>query len=205
MNSVSLSPVVPLVVIEDPEWIDPLVGCFQEAGVTTVEIALRTPHALDAVSAFVQAGGFTVGAGTVQRVSQLDEAKKFGAAFGLSPWGDLEVVDYARSLSWPFIPGASTPTEVHRLVDSGCEIIKIFPVAHLGGIGFLTALRAVFPAVAFLPTGGVTAGDAPDYLALPGVSAVSGSWLAPAKDMRRGRWEDMTARLRDSVAIAGHE
>jgi 2-dehydro-3-deoxyphosphogluconate aldolase / (4S)-4-hydroxy-2-oxoglutarate aldolase len=197
----SLPSVVPLVVIDDPSWITPLVQAFSDAGVTTVEIGLRTPHALAAIKAFATAGEFRVAAGTVTTTRQVDEARDAGATFGLSPWGDPAVVDYAKSLAWPFIPGAATPTEVHQLVSLGCETVKIFPVKQLGGVSFLTSLGAVFPGASFLPTGGITADTASEYLAVKQVVAVSGSWLAPAADMRDRRWEDITKRLRDSTTL----
>jgi 2-dehydro-3-deoxyphosphogluconate aldolase/(4S)-4-hydroxy-2-oxoglutarate aldolase len=197
----SLPAVVPLVVVEDRSWITPLVQAFSDAGVTTVEVGLRTEHALATIDAFVAAGNFQVGAGTVTTTRQVDDVRSAGATFGLSPWGDNAVVEYAQSHSWPFIPGAATPTEVYRLVAMGCNTIKIFPVKQLGGVEFLTSLAAVFPAVDFLPTGGVTAENQADYLALDRVAAVSGSWLAPAADMRNGRWEDITRRLRESTVM----
>jgi 2-dehydro-3-deoxyphosphogluconate aldolase / (4S)-4-hydroxy-2-oxoglutarate aldolase len=197
----SLPSVVPLVVVDDPSWITPLVQAFADAEVTTVEIGLRTPHALAAIEAFAATGRFQVAAGTVTTSHQVDEVRDAGATFGLSPWGDPEVVSYAQSLSWPFIPGAATPTEVHQLVSVGCETVKIFPVKQLGGVSFLRSLAAVFPTVTFLPTGGITADTAAEYLAVDQVVSVSGSWLAPGTDMRDGRWEDISRRLRESTAL----
>jgi len=196
-----LPTVVPLVVVEDRSWITPLVQAFSNAGVTTVEVGLRTEHALPTIDAFVTAGGFQVGAGTVTTTRQVDEVRSAGATFGLSPWGDDAVVEYAQSLAWPFIPGAATPTEVHRLMALGCDTVKIFPVKQLGGVEFLSSLSAVFPTLNFLPTGGITADNQADYLALDRVAAVSGSWLAPAADMRGGRWEVITRRLRESAVM----
>jgi 2-dehydro-3-deoxyphosphogluconate aldolase / (4S)-4-hydroxy-2-oxoglutarate aldolase len=166
-----------------------------------VEIGLRTPYAYDAISAFAETGNFEVGAGTVTSAEQIDVAREHGATFGLSPWGDSFVVDHADSLSWPFIPGAATPTEVRKLVDAGCQMVKIFPVKQLGGVGFLQALRAVFPTVSFLPTGGISEVDAADYLSLENVSTISGSWLTPSSVMRDGLWGDITARLTKSLEV----
>lgn len=204
MNFSTQSPVpsvVPLVVVDDPSWIKPLIEAFADAEVTSVEIGLRTPHAVAAIEAFAATGRFQVAAGTVTTTRQVDEVRDAGATFGLSPWGDPEVVDYAQSLSWPFIPGAATPTEVHRLVARGCETVKIFPVHQLGGVGYLRSLGAVFPTASFLPTGGITADTAAEYLAVDQVVAVSGSWPAPASSMRDGHWEDITRRLRESTAL----
>jgi 2-dehydro-3-deoxyphosphogluconate aldolase/(4S)-4-hydroxy-2-oxoglutarate aldolase len=194
----SLPGVVPLVVVEQASWIDPLVRAFTDADVTALEIGLRTPHALPAIEAFVAAGRFQVGAGTVTTARQVDDVRSAGATFGLSPWGNRTVVEYAQSNSWPYIPGAATPTEIHQLVSMGCETVKIFPVRHLGGLGFLSSLIAVFPGISFLLTGGITAQGASDYLALDQVVAVSGSWIASGPDMRDGRWETITARLQES-------
>ncbi len=200
-TTLPLPSVVPLVVVEDPSWITPLVQAFSDAGVTTVEVGLRTDHALSAIEAFVAAGKFQVGAGTVTTTGQVDDVRSAGATFGLSPWGDTEVVEYAQSLSWPFVPGAATPTEVHQLVTIGCDTVKIFPVKQLGGVDFLASLSAVFPTVHFLPTGGITADNAADYLALDRVASVSGSWLANRSDMSEGRWENIARRLRESTAM----
>jgi len=195
-----LPDVIPLVIIEDPAWIDPLVGAFMEAGVTTVEVALRTPHSLATMEAFASAGGFQVGAGTVTQQKHVDQVRSAGATFGLSPWGDPDIVSYAQSLSWPFIPGAATPTEAHRMVSLGCDTVKIFPIRPLGGVGFLSSLSSVLPDTSFLPTGGINEADVPDYLSLSQVIAVGGSWLTPAADMRGGHWDEITHRLRVSSA-----
>jgi 2-dehydro-3-deoxyphosphogluconate aldolase/(4S)-4-hydroxy-2-oxoglutarate aldolase len=196
-----LPPILPLVVIEDHSWIDPLVTAFTKAGVGAVEIGLRTPYAYDAISAFAETGTFEVGAGTVTSAEQIDAVRDHGATFGLSPWGDPFVVGHADSLSWPFIPGAATPTEVRKLVEAGCQMVKIFPVKQLGGVEFLQALRAVFPSVSFLPTGGISELDAADYLSLGNVSTVSGSWLTQSSVMRDGLWGDITARLTKSLEV----
>lgn len=190
-----LPPVLPLVVIEEHSWIDPLVAAFKSAGIGAVEIGLRTPYAFDAITAFSQSGDIEVGAGTVTSSEQVDQARECGATFGLSPWGDPFVVDYANTLSWPFIPGAATPTEVRQLTEAGCQMVKMFPVKQLGGVGFLQALRAVFPGVSFLPTGGISELDAADYLSLGNVPTISGTWMTPASAMREGRWDDITKRL----------
>ena len=198
-SDLTLPAILPLVVIEDHAWIDPLVTAFTTAGVGAVEIGLRTPHALDAIEAFAQTGRFQVGAGTVTSSDQLDQARERGARFGLAPWTDSFVIDYAQTLGWPFIPGAATPTEVRALVEAEVDLVKIFPVKQLGGVGFLQALRAVFPGVSFLPTGGISELDAGDYLALGNVPTISGTWLAPLSAMREGAWGEITENLKKSV------
>ncbi|TMM10318.1 MAG: bifunctional 4-hydroxy-2-oxoglutarate aldolase/2-dehydro-3-deoxy-phosphogluconate aldolase, partial [Actinobacteria bacterium] len=126
--------------------------------------------------------GLTVGAGTVLSVEQLDEAIDAGARFAVAPSTNPLVIDAAQRAGLPFIPGAATPTEIDRGRSLGCTVIKIFPAAAVGGPAFLRAVSGVFPDVKFIPTGGVTAENLADYLAVPSVLACGGTWITARLD-----------------------
>jgi 2-dehydro-3-deoxyphosphogluconate aldolase/(4S)-4-hydroxy-2-oxoglutarate aldolase len=146
-------------------------------GLTTVEITFRSPAAADAIRRVSAIDGLTVGAGTVLDEEQLAAAAEAGASFAVAPSTNPVVIDAARHAGIPFVPGAATPTEIERARSLGCDVIKIFPAAVLGGPAFIRAVSAVFPDVKFIPTGGITAETAADYLALPSVLACGGTWL----------------------------
>jgi 2-dehydro-3-deoxyphosphogluconate aldolase/(4S)-4-hydroxy-2-oxoglutarate aldolase len=146
-------------------------------GLTTVEITFRTEAAVDAIRRATAIDGLTVGAGTVLSVDQLHAAIDAGAAFGVAPSTSPEVIAAARDSGFTFVPGAATPTEIDRARSLGCDVIKIFPASALGGPSFIRSMSAVFPDVRFIPTGGVTAENVDDYLAVPSVLACGGTWL----------------------------
>ena len=146
-------------------------------GLDTVEITFRTEAAADAIRRVSTIDGLRVGAGTVLSVEQLQAAVDAGAQFAVAPSTNPAVVDAAQRAGILFIPGAATPTEIDRARSLGCDVIKIFPAAVVGGPAFIRAVSAVFPDVKFIPTGGITAETVDDYLALPSVLACGGTWL----------------------------
>jgi 2-dehydro-3-deoxyphosphogluconate aldolase / (4S)-4-hydroxy-2-oxoglutarate aldolase len=151
-------------------------------GLSTVEITFRTDAAAEAIRRASAIEGLTVGAGTVLSVEQLDEAIDAGARFAVAPATNPVVIDAAQRACLPFIPGAATPTEIDRGRSLGCTVIKIFPAAAVGGPAFLRAVSGVFPDVKFIPTGGVSAENLADYLAVPSVLACGGTWITARLD-----------------------
>jgi 2-dehydro-3-deoxyphosphogluconate aldolase/(4S)-4-hydroxy-2-oxoglutarate aldolase len=155
-----------------------------------VEIAFRSnaaPAAIEAIRARVPA--ILVGAGTILTVAQADAAIAAGASFLVSPGFNPAVVDHALGRGIPMLPGVCTPSEIEQALARGLGLVKLFPAAAVGGVGYLRALVGPYPMVRFVPTGGITAGDVAGYLSLPSVVAVAGTWLAPTDLIAAGAWE----------------
>jgi len=146
-------------------------------GLTSVEITFRTEAAAEAIRRASQLDGLVVGAGTVLTESQLDAALGAGAQFAVAPSTNPAVVRAAQRAGVKFIPGAATPSEIDLARSLGCQVVKIFPAAVVGGPAFIKAVSPVFPDVKFVPTGGITAENVADYLALPSVLACGGTWI----------------------------
>lgn len=173
-------PVIPVVTLANASDAVPLAQALLAGGIDTVEITLRTYAALDGVRALSRSGlPIIVGAGTCLGAAQLEAAAEAGARFVASPGTTTELLAAAERIPLPLLPGAATPSEVMRLADAGYTCLKLFPATEVGGAGMLRALSAVFPALRFCPTGGISASSASEYLALPNVACVGGSWLAP--------------------------
>ncbi len=173
----------------------PLARALVAGGVRTLEITLRTPAGADAAAAVAEAvPEAVVGLGTVLTVRDLELTKRLGLPFAFSPGATPDLLDAARELSIPFVPGIATASELIGAQERGYKMVKLFPAEQLGGVGALRALGGPFPSMLFNPTGGVTETNMPEYLALANVVAVGGSWLAPAKDVAAGDWAGITAR-----------
>jgi 2-dehydro-3-deoxyphosphogluconate aldolase/(4S)-4-hydroxy-2-oxoglutarate aldolase len=147
------------------------------AGLPCIEIAFRTDDAATAIERARRVEGLLVGAGTVRTREQARAAAAAGAAFAVAPALNEEVVECCRELDLPFFPGVATPTEIDRAVQLGVRTLKVFPVAAVGGVGFLRAVSATYPECRFIPTGGVDEANLRDYLALPSVLCCGGSWI----------------------------
>jgi 2-dehydro-3-deoxyphosphogluconate aldolase/(4S)-4-hydroxy-2-oxoglutarate aldolase len=171
--------VIPVLTVASADEAEAACRAFLERGLTTVEITFRTDAAAEAIRRTSTIDGLTVGAGTVLDERQLEHALEAGAQFAVAPGTNPDVVEAARRAGVLFIPGAATPTEIDRARSLGCEIVKIFPAALLGGPAYIRAVSAVFPDVRFLPTGGVNETNVDEYLALPSVVACAGTWLKP--------------------------
>jgi 2-dehydro-3-deoxyphosphogluconate aldolase/(4S)-4-hydroxy-2-oxoglutarate aldolase len=174
---VSLAPVIPVVVIEDVEDAVPLAEALVRGGLPAIEVTLRTDAALAAIERIAAVEGAVVGAGTVVSASQVDEALAAGARFLVSPGATPQLLDALQSSGVPFLPGVATASEIVALLERGITHAKLFPAAVVGGIAALQAFAGPFPQVRFCPTGGITAANAPDYLAQPNVACVGGSWM----------------------------
>jgi 2-dehydro-3-deoxyphosphogluconate aldolase / (4S)-4-hydroxy-2-oxoglutarate aldolase len=183
-------PVVPVVVLHDLDHAVPVARALVEGGVPVIELTLRTPVALDAIEAIAtHVPEILVGAGTVVAPAQAKDAVSAGAQFLVSP-GTTDVLAAAmQETGLPHLPGASTVSEVLRLLELGYEEVKLFPASAVGGTDFLRAVSAPLPQARFCPTGGITAATAPAYLALPNVGCVGGSWLTPADALLDRDWE----------------
>ncbi len=195
--------VVPVVVIEDASDAVPVAKALIAGGLPIIEITLRTAAAFDAIAAISNdIPEAHVGAGTVLSSDQAHAAVSAGAGFIVSPGLHDGVVDAARGLSVPIVPGIATPGEVQRAWNYGLRLLKFFPASLAGGIPMLKALSAVFRDVEFIPTGGISPGNLRDYLELPSVVACGGSWLTPSSAVRVGAWDEITRLAAEAVSIS---
>ncbi len=200
---VRLGPVIPVLVIEQAELAVPLARALVAGGVRVLELTLRTPAALQAIRAIAdEVEGAIVGAGTITRADDFERCRKAGAVFGVSPGLTAELIAAAKAGGLPLLPGVMTPSEIIAARTAGFQQLKLFPAAQAGGIGMLKALAGPFPELAFCPTGGITAATAADYLALPNVACVGGSWLAPAASVAARDWPRITALARQAQALS---
>lgn len=196
-------PVVPVLTIDDAKLAVPLARALVAGGLRILEVTLRTEAALEGIRRIVQeVPGVLVGAGTVRTPDQGHSAIAAGARFLVSPGMTPRLVQSADGWSVPFLPGAATPSEAMALADLGYRALKFFPAEPLGGVAALKALAAPLPDVVFCPTGGIGPDTARDYLALPNVVAVGGSWVAPAAAIAKEDWDTITRLSREAAGLA---
>ena len=196
-------PVVPVLTIDDAKLAVPLAQALMAGGLRILEVTLRTEAALEGIRRIVQeVPGVLVGAGTVRTPDQGHSAIAAGARFLVSPGMTPRLVQSADGWSVPFLPGAATPSEAMALADLGYRALKFFPAEPLGGVAALKALAAPLPDVVFCPTGGIGPDTARDYLALPNVVTVGGSWVAPAAAIAKEDWDTITRLSREATGLA---
>jgi 2-dehydro-3-deoxyphosphogluconate aldolase/(4S)-4-hydroxy-2-oxoglutarate aldolase len=195
-------PVIPVMVIDRLEQAVPLARALVAGGVRVLEVTLRTSVALDAIEAIArEVEGALVGVGTLTWPEDLQRALDAGARFGVSPGLTPELIAAARACPLPLLPGVMTPSDVLAAQAAGYTELKLFPAQQAGGIGMLKALGGPFPDVTFCPTGGISAASAPDFLALPNVACVGGSWLTPRDAVEAGDWARIEALAREATAL----
>lgn len=199
-----LAPVVPVVVVDDPSDAVPLARALVAGGLPAIEVTLRTPAGLAAIREIADAvPEAVVGAGTVITPEQVAEAVAAGARFLVSPgWTDV-LLDAMRASGVPFLPGVSTTTEVVALLERGVREMKFFPAEAAGGTAYLKSLYGPLPQARFCPTGGIGPASAPDYLALPNVGCVGGSWMLPADAVAARNWGRVEALAREAAGLHG--
>jgi 2-dehydro-3-deoxyphosphogluconate aldolase / (4S)-4-hydroxy-2-oxoglutarate aldolase len=199
---VGLAPVIPVLTINDNAHAVPLARALAAGGLRVLEITLRTPVALAAIEAMRKAvPDAVIGVGTLTRAVDFAAADRVGAQFGVTPGLTPELAAASRGARFPLLPGVMTPTELISARTAGFNVLKLFPADQAGGIGMLRALGAPFPDVLFCPTGGISRATAPDFLALPNVVCVGGSWLAPRAMMEAGDWAGIEALARDAASL----
>lgn len=176
----SAAPVIPVLVVERAEDAVPIAEALVAGGLPVLEVTLRTPAALDAIRAMKQVPGAIVGAGTVLDPGQLGQAIDAGAEFVVSPGLTRRLGEAAAGAPVPLLPGIANASDVMRALDLGYTRLKFFPAMAAGGLAALKGLASVFAAVRFCPTGGITLDNAGEWLALPAVACVGGTWLVPA-------------------------
>ena len=191
--------VIPVVTVDDPRHAGPLGRTLVAGGLACAEITFRTAAAEAALSALAKDPSLLVGAGTIVSTDQADRAVAAGARFIVMPGFDARLVEHCRALGVAVFPGVATASDVMAAVGAGVDTVKLFPAALMGGTAMLTALAAPFPGVRFIPTGGVTAEAIAQYLSMPCVLAVGGSWIADRALLACGDFELIGARAADAV------
>ncbi len=198
----SIGPVMPVVVIDCPEDGLSLADALAAGGLKTLEITLRTPAALSAIRAIADARpDICIGAGTIISEDLAVQAKDAGADFAVSPGTTQAIVKRCSELSLPLLPGASTVTEIMSLHDVGFQAIKFFPAVASGGLGFIKSLASPLPQITICPTGGISATTAPEWLALPNVKCVGGSWVTPQNLINSGDFATIEILARNAFAL----
>ena len=196
-------PVIPVLKIDDANDAVPLARALARGGLPVIEITMRTPHALEAIRrAAAEVPEAVVGAGTILTAAQFEQATAAGSRFIVSPGATREVFAAARGSAVPLLPGAITPSEMMAALEEGLDFLKFFPAEQAGGAAFLKSLASPFAGLRFCPTGGVTVRNAGDYLSLPNVICVGGSWVAPDDAVKAGNWAMIEKLAREAAALA---
>jgi len=199
----SQNPVVPLVQADDPEVAVATSRALAAGGLKVAEVVFRTDRALECLQAVADdVPEMIAGAGTVLSAEQATAAVEHGAKFIVSPGLDDGVVAVAKESGVPIYPGTMTPSEVQHAFNLGLDTVKFFPASIAGGVPALKALASVFRTMKFMPTGGVSPGNLPDFLGIPAVLACGGSWLTPADAITNGDYETITRLADEACAIA---
>ena len=197
--------VVPVVAIDTVNHALPLADALLAGGLPVVEITFRTQAAAEAIRILSsERPGLIVGAGTVLTPETVQTAVNAGAQFAVAPGFNPRVVQAARDLNLPFVPGVATPSDIEAALESGCRLLKFFPAEAVGGTRLLSALSAPYrhTGVRFMPTGGISPANLDSYLALDTVAAVGGTWIAKKEDMTQGNWDEIAGRCREACARA---
>ncbi|MAZ19391.1 MAG: keto-deoxy-phosphogluconate aldolase [Ahrensia sp.] len=192
--------VIPVIVLDDAKDAVPLAKALVAGGLPAIEITLRTDAALESIRrGAAEVPEALVGAGTILNAAQFDEAVAAGSKFIVSPGLTPELVEAANGSPVPLLPGAVTSSEIMAALEDGYSLLKFFPAEQAGGAAYLKSLSSPFGAVRFCPTGGVSAKNAPDYLSLPNVLCVGGSWVAPKDAVSGGDWDRITALAKEAA------
>lgn len=201
-TTLRLAPVIPVVIIEDARAAVPMARALVAGGIPAIEVTLRTPAALDAIRAIAaEVEGAVIGVGTVLSAKDLDAAFKAGARFAVSPGVSPRLLDAADDSELPLLPGVATAGEAMTLLERGYRHLKFFPAVPAGGHKLLGAWASPLPQIRFCPTGGISLANAGDFLALPNVLCVGGSWLTPADKLASGDWTGIEQLAREATTL----
>ncbi|WRB99958.1 bifunctional 4-hydroxy-2-oxoglutarate aldolase/2-dehydro-3-deoxy-phosphogluconate aldolase [Helicobacter pylori] len=196
-----ISPIVPVVVIEDIKDAVPLAQSLVEGGIPIIEVTLRSSCALEAIELIAKnVPKMRVGAGTILNPTQLEQAQNRGAEFLISPGLTIKLLEHAKKKDMPLIPGVSSSSEVMQALELGYSALKFFPAEYCGGVKLLNAFNGPFKGVKFCPTGGISADNMRSYLNLENVLCVGGSWLTPKDLIQNKEWDKITEICKRSLA-----
>lgn len=204
ISTLSLQRILPAVTFSSSEHVLPATEAMMRGGLHMMEVTLRTDTATTAIRLVKsKLPAMMIGAGTILTVDQLLEAIDAGAAFGLSPSLNLDVIKEASRRNFPFIPGVMTPSEIYTAYEHGCTLLKIFPISSIGGVSFLRSIQSPYAhlQLQFIPMGGINLHNMKEYLELQNVIAVGGSWLAPQELMQKNDFDSIEKNTRAALAI----
>lgn len=197
--------IIPVVVLDSADDAVPLAEALLAGGLDIMEVTFRTAAAAESIRRIAAAcPEVLLGAGTLLDAAQVVAAHEAGATFGLAPGLNPAVVAKAREVGMVFSPGVATPSEVEQAMALGCKLLKFFPAEAAGGVGMLKAFAGPYAhtGVKFTPTGGVSQKNLADYLKLPIVAAVGGSWMVDKALVREGKWQEITQLTKEALAAA---
>ncbi|MFK4265437.1 bifunctional 4-hydroxy-2-oxoglutarate aldolase/2-dehydro-3-deoxy-phosphogluconate aldolase [Streptomyces milbemycinicus] len=197
-----IAPVIPVVVIDDAAHAVPMARALVAGGLPAIEVTLRTPAALDAIRAIAaEVPEAVVGVGTVLTPEHVESSVAAGARFLVSPGWTERLLGAMRASGVPFLPGVSTTSEVVALLERGVTEMKFFPAEAAGGTAYLRSLASPLPQARFCPTGGIDSSRAADYLALPNVGCVGGTWMLPSDVVAARDWGRVEELAREAAAL----
>ncbi|GAA7980592.1 bifunctional 4-hydroxy-2-oxoglutarate aldolase/2-dehydro-3-deoxy-phosphogluconate aldolase [Helicobacter pylori] len=197
-----ISPIVPVVVIENIKDAVPLAQSLIEGGIPIIEVTLRSSCALEAIELIAKnVPKMRVGVGTILNPTQLEQAQNRGAEFLISPGLTIKLLEYAKKKDMPLIPGVSSSSEVMQALELGYNALKFFPAEYCGGVKLLNAFNGPFKGVKFCPTGGISTDNMHSYLNLENVLCVGGSWLTPKNLIQNKEWDKITEICKRSLVL----
>ncbi|WQW80471.1 bifunctional 4-hydroxy-2-oxoglutarate aldolase/2-dehydro-3-deoxy-phosphogluconate aldolase [Helicobacter pylori] len=197
-----ISPIVPVVVVENIKDAVPLAQSLIEGGIPIIEVTLRSSCALEAIELIAKnVPKMRVGAGTILNLTQLEQAQNRGAEFLISPGLTIKLLEHAKKKDMPLIPGVSSSSEVMQALELGYHALKFFPAEYCGGVKLLNAFNGPFKEVKFCPTGGISADNMRSYLNLENVLCVGGSWLTPKDLIQNKEWDKITEICKRALAL----
>lgn len=200
-QTLSLAPVIPVIIINDVSHARPLAEALVAGGLPVLEVTLRTAHALQAIEEMAKVPGAVVGSGTVRTPLQMGHSVDAGCQFMVSPGASPRLLEAAEEHAIPLLPGIGTPTEAMTASEHGYSFLKFFPAEAMGGVNVLKAFASPLPDITFCPTGGIDMAKAPEYLALPNVICVGGSWVMPADAIASGDWKRIEQLAREASQL----
>ncbi|WRB89523.1 bifunctional 4-hydroxy-2-oxoglutarate aldolase/2-dehydro-3-deoxy-phosphogluconate aldolase [Helicobacter pylori] len=196
-----ISPIIPVVVVENIKDAVPLAQSLVEGGIPIIEVTLRSSCALEAIELIAKnVPKMRVGAGTILNPTQLEQAQNRGAEFLISPGLTIKLLEHAKKKDMPLIPGVSSSSEVMQALELGYSALKFFPAEYCGGVKLLNAFNGPFKGVKFCPTGGISIDNMHSYLNLENVLCVGGSWLTPKNLIQNKEWDKITEICKRSLA-----
>jgi 2-dehydro-3-deoxyphosphogluconate aldolase/(4S)-4-hydroxy-2-oxoglutarate aldolase len=203
IQTLSTHKIIPVVTLDDAKQAGPLAEALVTGGLPVAEVTFRTAAAVEAITVLAARGDILVGAGTVLTPEQVDQAVGAGARYIVSPGTSRAVLERAQEHGVTVLPGAVTASEIQAVLELGIRTVKFFPAGTSGGPAAISALAAPFQGVRFIPTGGVSLANLSDYLSIPAVAAVGGTWMVPAKAVQAGDFDSIRRLTADAVSAAG--
>ncbi len=196
--------IIAVLTVDNAAHAVPAAQALVRGGITAIELVMRTPVSENALKSITtEVPEAMVGVGTILSPVQVDIAKTLGGTYGVAPGFNPEVVKRAEKIGLPFAPGVATPTEIEAATTMGCRILKLFPAEPLGGLKYLKAMHAAYRHLdlQYIPLGGVSEANLADYLEVPEVLAIGGSWIAPGALLKEENWDEITRRSEAAVNI----